>query len=158
MVPGVGQEAWAVLKQAKYGVLSVVGDEGWPYAVPMNYIVRGERLYLHCAGEGYKLDAIRRDPRVCFTVVSRGEVIPAHITTLYESAVVTGRARVVTDEGEALAVLNGLIEDLGDVTEDVKARYVEKKVKTTTLLCIEPAQITGKANRSYIPVTQRLKD
>ena len=152
------QEAWAVLRQEKHGVLSVVGDEGWPYAVPMNYIVWDGNLYLHCAKAGYKLDAVRRDGRVCFTVVSRGEVIPAHITTLYESVIVKGTADEVTEEEQCRIILTRLVEGLGDVTEEIKTQYVEKKVKNTALLRIRPVQVTGKANRSYIPVTQRLKD
>ena len=78
-------DARAILAKGTHGVLSVVGDGGWPYAVPMNYTVMGTQIYLHCARAGYKLDAIARDDRVCFTVVTQAQVIPAHITTLYES-------------------------------------------------------------------------
>ena len=127
-------DARAILPKGTHGVLSVVGDGGWPYAVPMNYTVMGTQIYLHCARAGYKLDAIARDDRVCFTVVTQAQVIPAHITTLYESVVVLGRAQVVTAEEERLA----------------------KKAKNTTLLRIQPLQITGKASRSYVPVTQRM--
>ena len=87
-------DARAILAKGTHGVLSVVGDGGWPYAVPMNYTVMGTQIYLHCARAGYKLDAIARDDRVCFTVVTQAQVIPAHITTLYESVVVLGRAQV----------------------------------------------------------------
>jgi len=139
-------DARAILAKGTHGVLSVVGDGGWPYAVPMNYTVMGTQIYLHCARAGYKLDAIARDDRVCFTVVTQAQVIPAHITTLYESVVVLGRAQVVTAEEERL----------GDVTPEIKAQYLAKKAKNTTLLRIQPLQITGKASRSYVPVTQRM--
>ena len=98
-------DARAILAKGTHGVLSVVGDGGWPYAVPMNYTVMGTQIYLHCARAGYKLDAIARDDRVCFTVVTQAQVIPAHITTLLRT---------------------------------------------------QPLQITGKASRSYVPVTQRM--
>ena len=103
----------AILAKGTHGVLSVVGDGGWPYAVPMNYTVMGTQIYLHCARAGYKLDAIARDDRVCFTVVTQAQVIPAHITTLYESVVVLGRAQVgekgvlAGGEGEFYAVSVG---------------------------------------------------
>ena len=42
-----------------------------PYAVPMHYTVMDGQIYLHCAKTGYKLDAIARDDRVCFTVTLR---------------------------------------------------------------------------------------
>ena len=150
------EQAWALLEKGSYGVLAVQGDGGWPYAVPMNYTVMGTQIYLHCARAGYKLDAIARDDRVCFTVVTQAQVIPAHITTLYESVVVLGRAQVVTAEEERLAALGSLIDTLGDVTPEIKAQYLAKKAKNTTLLRIQPLQITGKASRSYVPVTQRM--
>lgn len=81
------EEAWALLTQGTYGVLSVVGDEGWPYAVPMHYTVMDGQIYLHCAKTGYKLDAIARDDRVCFTVTLREELVQDHATSLYESVV-----------------------------------------------------------------------
>ncbi|MFR2155733.1 MAG: pyridoxamine 5'-phosphate oxidase family protein [Evtepia gabavorous] len=137
-------DARAILAKGTHGVLSVVGDGGWPYAVPMNYTVMGTQIYLHCARAGYKLDAIARDDRVCFTVVTQAQVIPAHITTLYESVVVLGRAQVVTAEEERLAALGSLIDTLGDVTPEIKAQYLAKKAKNTTLLRIQPCKSQGK--------------
>ena len=67
-----------------------------------------------------------------------------------------GRAQVVTAEEERLAALGSLIDTLGDVTPEIKAQYLAKKAKNTTLLRIQPLQITGKASRSYVPVTQRM--
>ena len=59
-----------ILKTAKRGVLSVVGDEGFPYGLPLNFLYDEEAntIWFHCARTGEKLDAIRRDGRVCFTV------------------------------------------------------------------------------------------
>lgn len=50
-----------ILKTENRGVLSVVGDEGYPYAIPMNfyYEEKEEKLYFHCAREGHKIDAIK---------------------------------------------------------------------------------------------------
>ena len=66
------EEAWALLTQGTYGVLSVVGDEGWPYAVPMHYTVMDGQIYLHCAKTGYKLDAIARDGRAALAEQQAG--------------------------------------------------------------------------------------
>ena len=59
-------------------------------------------------------------------------------------------------EYRRLAALGSLIDTLGDVTPEIKAQYLAKKAKNTTLLRIQPLQITGKASRSYVPVTQRM--
>ncbi len=58
-----------ILSQEKRGVLSVIGDQGYPYGIPMNFVYdpTEQMLYFHCAKEGHKLDAIRRNAKVCFT-------------------------------------------------------------------------------------------
>ena len=63
-----------VLKQAKRGVLSVIGDNGWPYGIWLNPHYRKEdgRIYFHGAKEGHKIDALCKDDRVSFTVIDDG--------------------------------------------------------------------------------------
>ena len=150
------EEAWAILKETDYGILAVTGDEGWPYAVPMNYFVLDGALYLHCAQEGHKLDAIAKDDRVCFTVVAQHDLIPHQITTVYKSTVVFGRASLVEDQAERLALLAALIDTLGDVSPEIKTKYIQTKHAKTALVKISPQHITAKANQKYIPVTQRM--
>lgn len=79
-----------VLSRGTSGVLALLGDGGWPYAVPMSYAFDGEKLYFHCAREGHKLDAIRREARASFCVVDRDEVVPAEYTTYFRSAIAFG--------------------------------------------------------------------
>ena len=150
------EEAWAILKETDYGILAVTGDEGWPYAVPMNYFVLDGALYLHCAQEGHKLDAITKDNRVCFTVTAQHDLIPHQITTVYKSAVVFGRASLVEDQAERLALLAALIDTLGDVSPDIQAKYIQNKQAKTALVKITPQHITAKANQKYVPVTKRM--
>ena len=87
-----------VLSRGTSGVLALLGDGGWPYAVPMSYAFDGEKLYFHCAREGHKLDAIRREARASFCVVDRDEVVPEEYTTYFRSAIAFGRVRVIEDE------------------------------------------------------------
>ena len=150
------EEAWAILKDNDYGILAVTGDEGWPYAVPMNYFIRNGEIYLHCAQEGHKLDAIARDDRVCFTVVAQHDLIPSQITTVYKSTVVFGRAALVDDQKEKRILLAALVDDLGEVSPEIKAKYIQSKQAKTALVKITPQHITAKANQKYIPVTQRM--
>ena len=122
----------------------------------MNFITLEGCLYLHCAREGHKLDSIARDDRVCFTVVTKAQPVPEHITTLYESVIVFGRASLVEEEDQRLAVLDQLISDLGQVSPELKARYIQAKQAKTGLIRIQPVQVTGKASRNYVPVEKRM--
>ncbi len=94
-----------VLSRGTSGVLALLGDGGWPYAVPMSYAFDGEKLCFHCAREGHKLDAIRREARASFCVVDRDEVIPEEYTTYFRSVIVFGRVRVLENEAQMRAAI-----------------------------------------------------
>ena len=49
------------------GVLATVGEDGWPYAVPLNHVLAGDVLYVHGATEGHKLDNIAHEARMSCT-------------------------------------------------------------------------------------------
>ena len=68
-------QAKEILENGSYGVLALAGDGGYPYAVPLNYVYDGERIYFHCAAEGHKIDAIAWDNKCSFCVVENGGVI-----------------------------------------------------------------------------------
>ncbi len=68
------EEALEVLKNAKRGVLSVIGDDGWPYGIWLNphYREADGCIYFHGAKEGHKIDSLRKDNRVTFTAIDEG--------------------------------------------------------------------------------------
>ena len=94
-----------ILERGTSGVLAVLGDGGWPYAVPLSYAFDGEKLYFHCAREGHKLDAIRREARASFCVVDRDDVKPAEYTSYFRSVIIFGRVRVLEDEAQKRAAI-----------------------------------------------------
>ena len=95
-------EAWALLAQAEFGVLATVGWDGWPYAVPVNHVLVDGALFLHSATEGHKLDNLAGDARVSYCVVTQAEVLPAELSTRYQSAIVFGRAVQVHDAASSI--------------------------------------------------------
>ena len=56
------EECIEVLKNEPRGVLSLIGEDGYPYGIPMDhwYCEEDGKLYFHCAKEGHKLDAVKR--------------------------------------------------------------------------------------------------
>lgn len=60
------EETTAVLNRGTSGVLALSGDDGYPYAVPLSYVYDGEKIYFHCAKNGHKLDAVRRNEKASF--------------------------------------------------------------------------------------------
>lgn len=104
------QAARALLHSARIGVLSVQGDGGYPYAVPINYLYEEEkrRILFHGAGAGHKADALRTCSRVCFTVVGSETVKAEPWAPFVQSVVVFGQCHMVEDREETLALVKKL--------------------------------------------------
>lgn len=92
------EESEKILQSATSGVLAVLGDEGYPYTVPLSYVYREGKLYFHCASEGHKLDAVRACDKASFCVISEDNVIPEKFTTAFRSVVAFGRVRELKGE------------------------------------------------------------
>lgn len=144
-----GKEAMHILVRGEYGTLSTVGEDGYPYGLPVNYVVIGDRIYIHCAQEGKKLSNIAYSDRVCFSVVGRAVVVPEEFSTNYESVVVYGRAQQISgvEKGEALF---GFIEKYAPNRIDEGRAYIGRMEKATTVVRIEIERVTGK-RREGIP-------
>ena len=102
------EEAEAILRQGTSGVLSLLGDGGYPYGVPLSYVYHNGKLYFHCAKAGHKLDAIRREGKCSFCVIDQDQVVAEKYTTLFRSVIAFGQVRVLEDDGEKRAALEAL--------------------------------------------------
>lgn len=138
------EEAMRLLAEAKDGVLSMVGADGAPYAVPLNHAVIDGGIVIHCAQRGQKIDNIKADARVCYTVYDVIEIDPEELTTRYTSATAFGRAELVEDAAVKRRLLERMTEHLApgatfNCGYDTMAR--------TGLIRITIDSVTGKANR-----------
>lgn len=136
------KEAYEILKRCNYGILSVIGDEGYPYGIPINYAVNDNEIIMHSALEGHKIDAIKNNDKVSFTVVSFEKLVPEKFTTKFESVVVFGKARFEEERKEEY--LMELIDAHHSDYKDVGRKYVEKSAYETAVIVIEIEHITGK--------------
>jgi len=98
-------ECIELITRSTSGVLSLVGDGGYPYGVPLSYVYRDGALFFHSAVEGHKVDAVRADGRCSFTIVAKDEVHPGEYTTYFRSVIVFGRISIIADEAEKIAAL-----------------------------------------------------
>jgi hypothetical protein len=140
-------EAWEILARAEWGVLSTLGEDGWPYGVPVNHVVQDARIYIHCAQAGHKLENLAFESKASYCAVAQSEVRPAELSTNFESAVVFGRAALVTDESEKRLALEALLVRFAPDHPDEGAEAMRKDYARTALLRLTPERITGKARR-----------
>lgn len=87
-----------ILRIQKRGVLAVLGDEGYPYAVPLSFVYDNGCIFFHCAKEGHKLDAIRACDKGSFNVISEKELSDDGWSYYVDSVTVFGRLREVAEE------------------------------------------------------------
>lgn len=136
-----------ILAQGAYGVLAVAGDDEYPYAVPINYALIGNAIYLHSAKTGHKIDALARNPKASFCVVGKSDFAPERFTTYFQSVIAFGRARFVTDEAEQLNALTALVEKLapGESNEH-KAEEISqcKHAASVAVIAIDIEHLSGK--------------
>ena len=102
------EESIGILQKATSGTLALLGDGGYPYAVPISYVYDDGKLYSHSAMSGHKVDAIRKCDKASFCVIDQDNVQPAEYTTYFRSVIAFGRIRIVEDETEKLAIARTL--------------------------------------------------
>jgi nitroimidazol reductase NimA-like FMN-containing flavoprotein (pyridoxamine 5'-phosphate oxidase superfamily) len=93
------EESISILKKATAGTLALLGDDDYPYAVPISYVYADGRLYFHSALSGHKVDAIRKCDKASFCVIEQDEVHPEKYTTFFRSVIAFGRIHIIEDEG-----------------------------------------------------------
>ncbi len=92
------EECLEIIEKAPRGILSVIGDGGYPYSLPINYYHEDGKLYFHSAKEGHKLDALRACDKACFTVLDEPVKEPDDWWYHVKSVICFGRLREVTEE------------------------------------------------------------
>ena len=139
------EECVRVLEEARRGTLAVIGDEGYPYAVPIDFRLDPEedRIYFHCAREGHKMDAIRACDKVCLTAWDRGYQKEGHWSWYVTSVVAMGRAAEVTDETRRREKLRFMAEKYYPDAEELEAE-LEKDIGRVCLMEIRIEHMTGK--------------
>ena len=139
------EESEAVLLRGMAGVLALMGDKAFPYAVPLSYVYDGEHIYFHSATEGHKIDAIERNPNASFAVIDQDEVIPEKYTTAFRSVIVFGSIRIIEDDAEKLAAIRKLaLKYAPDNTEQQHAAEIDGAWSRFCMLEMSIAHMTGK--------------
>ncbi|MBQ1675790.1 MAG: pyridoxamine 5'-phosphate oxidase family protein [Oscillospiraceae bacterium] len=138
-------ECVAILTRELRGVLAVQGDDGYPYAVPINhYYCPGDgHLYFHSGPTGHKMDAIRRCPKASFCVTDGGERQEGQWFLRFRSVIVFGEVRMVEDHQRALDISCALSRKFTD-DEDYIRREVEQSGARVACFELIPQHITGK--------------
>lgn len=137
-------ECITILKTEKRGVLSVIGDEGYPYGMPMNHLYADDgNLYFHCGRKGHRLDAIAECDKVSFCVCDEGREIEGKWALAFKSVIVFGRMEVIDDADTVCDISEELCHKFTDDEAYIK-REIELFAHETLILKLTPEHICGK--------------
>ena len=134
-----------ILKEEKRGVLAVQGDDGYPYAMPLNhwYCEEDGKLYFHSGRNGHRTDSIRRSDKASFCVMNQGTQEAGNWWLDFESVIVFGRIEIIEDHERALDISRRLsykfTEDEGYIQYEI-----EHSGPGVMVFALNPEHITGK--------------
>ena len=140
------EEAQQILREGEYGILSLQGENGYAYGIPLSFVYENGNIYFHCALEGKKLDCLAENDKVSFCVVGKTELLPEKFSTRYESAIAFGRAMRL-EGAEKDAALLALVEKYSPDFVVSGRDYIEKAKARTVVVKIAVEKISGKARR-----------
>ncbi len=138
------EESIGILQRATAGTLALLGDNGYPYAVPVSYVYSDGKLYFHSALTGHKVDAIRNYEKASFCVIDQDEVKPEKYTTFFRSVIAFGRIRIIEDETEKLAIARLLGNRYNPNQEEALQKELENGLSRMLAICFNIEHLTGK--------------
>ena len=129
-------ECTEILEKATSGVLSLLGDDGYPYGVPITPVLVGRKLYFHSAIKGHKVDAICNSDKASFTVIDRNDVKP--------SVICFGKVRLIEDETEKMEALCKLGRRYNPDDEEGLRHEIKKDFSHLVMIEFTIEHISGK--------------
>ena len=99
------EETINILRLTTSGVLSLYGEDGMPYGVPLSHVYENGKLYFHSALNGHKVDLIKQNGNASFTVIAKDEIHPETYTTYFQSVVAFGNVRIIEADDEKKRIL-----------------------------------------------------
>ena len=152
------QQAEEILMRGTSGVLSLCGDDGYPYGVPLSYVYRDEKLYFHSAKSGHKIDAIQNCDKASFCVIDKDQVVPAEFTTYFRSAIAFGRIRILSEPEEIRQSLRALADRYSSSEpEESVQKEMEGGLPRLLMLCLTVEHLTGKESIELVQSHSREK-
>jgi nitroimidazol reductase NimA-like FMN-containing flavoprotein (pyridoxamine 5'-phosphate oxidase superfamily) len=137
-----------ILKTGLRGVLSVSGDDGYPYGMPMNhyYCEADGKIYFHGGKQGHKIDALKRSSKASFCVYDAGNRDEGDWALRFRSVIVFGTVEMIDDPETVCRISDALSRKFtGD--DAYIAQEIERFGSKTLLLALTPEHMTGKQVR-----------
>lgn len=139
-----------ILQNAEYLVMATAGKNGLPYAAPLSFVYFEGKIYFHSGmHKGHRAGNLAENP--CCSLAVVGKTQPAYVTnftTYFESVIIFGRVKEVTDSARKKTVLFALAEKYLPNAMEHAEHDITASLDRTAVFEISPDKITGKAKRA----------
>ena len=136
-------ECFEILKDQKRGVLSVNGENGYPYGMPLNHYYEDGYLYFHGGKYGHKIEALRKDNRASYCVYDEGYKNEGEWHLNIKSVIVFGKVEFIEDEEKVIEISKKLSYKFTD-DENYIEEEIRKSLKGTLMFALKIEHISGK--------------
>ena len=139
------EEMTELLKTETRGVMSVQGDDGYPYGFPINhyYDEEANKLYFHGANFGHRVDAVKRDPKVSYCVFGAEYQAEGDWAKYVRSVIVFGKAELIEEQDEVIRI-SRLICDKFPCPQEYVDLEISKDAPRTLVVAIDIEDMNGK--------------
>lgn len=139
------EECFKILKNETRGILSVNGDDGYPYGSPMNHLYNEDDgcIYFHCGKFGHRLDSLKHSDKASFCVYEQGYRDEGDWALNVRSVIVFGRVEIIDDIEEISRITRQLCYKFTH-DEEYIAKEIEHYADKTLLLKLLPEHMCGK--------------
>ena len=139
------EECVEILTNETRGVLSVTGDNGYPYGMPMNHFYNHDDgcIWFHCGMNGHRTDSLKRDDRVSFCVCDKGRREEGGWAFRVKSVIVFGMAQLICDADTVVDITTRLSRKFTSDEEYIR-KELNSAADRTLLIRLVPEQVCGK--------------
>ena len=139
------EECIEILKKEKRGVLSVNGDDGYPYGMPLNHFYNEEdgKIYFHGGKLGYKVEMLKKDPKVSYCVYDEGYREEGDWALHIRSVILFGHIEFIEDQETVYEIAARLSRKFTD-DEAYIQHELDRSGAGTLMFALVPEHMTGK--------------
>ena len=138
-------ECIEILKKQLRGVLSVNGEDGYPYGLPINHFYNDEDgyLYFHSGRIGYKVEMMRQNDKVSFCVMDNGFIKEGDWALNIRSVIAFGRIEFIDDQNVIERICRNLCHKFTDDEKYIQDE-IDRSLKNTLMFRMKIEHLTGK--------------
>jgi nitroimidazol reductase NimA-like FMN-containing flavoprotein (pyridoxamine 5'-phosphate oxidase superfamily) len=138
------EDCLAILERSTSGTLALLGDNDYPYAVPISYVYANNSLFFHSALSGHKIDAIKNHDKASFCIIDKDEIHGDEYTTYFRSVIAFGQIMIIEDPSEKLIAAQMLGRKYNPGQEKALEKEIEKGFSRMAIIRMEIEHVTGK--------------